>query len=124
VSEQRQQLGQRGEQEAERFLRQRGLRVLARRYRTTAGELDLVAADGVTIVFVEVKTQTTRGAADPEEKVRRDKRNRMVRAARAFVRQKRLDERPCRFDIVAVVCPTDGPPEVRHFEDVFQPRDW
>ena len=56
-------LGRRGERRAARFLRSRGLRILAHSYRNSLGEIDLVALDGATVVFVEVKTRAEIGRA-------------------------------------------------------------
>jgi putative endonuclease len=124
MGSERDALGLEGEKRAERVLRRLGMRVIARRYRVTAGELDLVCADGRTIVFVEVKTQSDRDYVDPEQRLTRTKRQRMIRAARSFVAKKRLAERPCRFDVVTVTLQTAGEPCVEHFPDAFVPDRW
>lgn len=109
---------------AERFLRRSGFQLLARRFRTPAGELDLVMSDGATLVFVEVKTQTNARYLDPQERLDTQKRRRLVRAARWYVTQHRLSGRPCRFDVVSIVRPMDGPPRIEHFPDAFAPKNW
>lgn len=100
------------------------MRVLARRFRTPAGELDLVMMDKATLVFVEVKTQSGAKHLDPHERVRSEKRRRLIRAARWYATQHRLRERPCRFDVVSIVRPKDGPARVEHFTDAFAPESW
>jgi putative endonuclease len=117
----RQRLGQHGERLAERFLRRRGLKIVARRFSTPLGELDLVMRDGETLVFVEVKTRRDRVHADPEDAVRRDKQRRMTRAARWLIHQRRWGDRPCRFDVVAVTWPPEGEPQIEHFPNAFLP---
>lgn len=121
VDDPRHQLGHAGERLAERFLTERGLKTLARRFASPVGEIDLVMRDGDTVVFVEVKTRHDRSLADPEDAVRAGKQRRMTRAARWFIRHKHWDDRPCRFDVVAVVVPPDGEPEIEHFPDAFLP---
>lgn len=113
-------LGQRGERIAERHLRRAGMRVVARRFRTPVGEIDLVMRDGAELVFVEVKTQRSAAFAPPQDQVGPPKQRRVVRAARWFVRSRGLERTPMRFDVVAVVGPADGSFEVRHLRDAFR----
>lgn len=107
---------------AERVLREGGMRILERRYRVQAGEIDLIALDRDTIVFVEVKTQMGNELLDPEERINRDKQTRMARAARFYISQKRLEDAPCRFDAVAVIFDCTGIPQTRHTRDAFLPN--
>ena len=95
-------LGRRGERAAERYLRRNGYRIVARNFRAAGAEIDLVAIDGETLVFVEVKTRSSRAAGAPEEAVDERKQKQMRRAAEAFARRYRADEIEMRFDIVAV----------------------
>jgi len=124
VSDLRSELGQRGEKLAEGFLRKQGMKTVARRYRTPVGELDLVMREGETIVFVEVKTQRDTRYQEPQERVRADKRRKLLKAARWFVAQKPWADPPCRFDIVAVTLPEVGEPRIVHFADAFVPQRW
>ena len=120
------ELGHKGERLAERFLKKRGYRLLARRFSTPAGELDLVMRAGDTLVFVEVKTQSDRAFGDPEQRVTLTKQRRLARAAKWFLTQKRYtkSEPPCRFDVVSVIVPEAGDPEIEHFPDAFVPQRW
>jgi putative endonuclease len=95
-------LGRRGERAAEKYLKRNGYRIVARNFRASGAEIDLVAMDGETLVFVEVKTRRSRAAGAPEEAVDERKQLRMRRAAEAFSVQYRTGERELRFDIVAV----------------------
>jgi putative endonuclease len=121
VTDTRSELGLQGERLAERFLKQRGLKTLARRYSTPVGELDLVMRAAETIVFVEVKTQRDRAFKDPQEQVTPAKRRRLLKAARWYLNHKHCEDQPCRFDILAVVLPEDGEAEIEHFPDAFTP---
>lgn len=114
-------LGERGEREAAGFLRRKGYRVLARRYRTRRGEIDLIARDGDTLVFVEVKT---RRVGAPAEAVTLQKQRRLARAAYEFAREQRVLGQRARFDVVAIVWPDDRrPPSIEHLPHAFEPPD-
>jgi putative endonuclease len=95
-------LGRRGERAAEKYLKRIGYRIVARNFRAAGAEIDLVAMDGDTLVFVEVKTRRSREAGAPEEAVDERKQLRMRRAAEAFSVRYRVGEKDVRFDIVAV----------------------
>ncbi len=102
MPDERQILGAEGEREAERFLRRERYAILARNYRCPAGEVDLVALDGRTVVFVEVKTRTGAGFGTPLEAVGARKRRQIIRAARHYLARHRLHDRNARFDVVGV----------------------
>jgi len=113
-------LGVRGESAAAGFLRRKGYRILARAQRSRFGELDLVALDGRTVVFVEVKTRQSDQAGQPAEGVDAKKQRRLTRLAVGWLKQHRLLECPARFDVVAVLWPADGrPPTIEHFPNAF-----
>lgn len=120
----RHELGQSGERAAEKLLRGRGLKTLARRFSTPAGELDLVMQDGQTIVFVEVKTQRDAIWQDPEQRVDATKQRRLIRAAKWYVVANHLEERPLRFDVVTVIQAPPAADRIEHFADAFAPRRW
>ncbi len=95
--------GRESERAAVRFLRRSGLRVLATNYRSPCGELDIVARDGDTIAFIEVKARADLGHGGPGEAVDRTKRKRIARAASHYLSRFGLDDRECRFDVIAIV---------------------
>lgn len=110
-------LGDRGEREAGRFLRRRGFRILVRGYRTARGEIDLIARDGDTLVFVEVKT---RRHGEPAEAVNAEKQRRLTLAALRFLKEHGLLEQRTRFDVVAIVWPEQRQaPTVEHIRGAF-----
>jgi putative endonuclease len=114
-------LGFRGERVAEKFLKRLGYKIVARGLRSRGGELDLVAVDGRTIVFVEVKTRTSDRYGAPEEAVDLHKQKRMTRAALMFLKRHGLLEYSCRFDVVAVSWPAGSKkPTIEHFENAFE----
>jgi putative endonuclease len=116
----RKTLGQRGEAAAARFLKRRGYKIVARSDRLEPGELDLVAVDGRTIVFVEVKTRQTADLGHPAEAVDAAKQRRLTRLAVTYLKRHRLLDYPARFDVVAVTWP-DGQrrPLIEHFPNAF-----
>jgi putative endonuclease len=99
---QRQELGESGEDLAVEELERRGYAILARRYRTRHGEIDVVARDGETTVFVEVKARTTAEFGAAAAAVTPWKQRRLVSMATDYLVRYRLMDRPCRFDVIAV----------------------
>jgi putative endonuclease len=95
-------LGDAGERHAARHLQQAGLRILVRQARTRFGEIDLIALDGDTLVFVEVKSRRDDRPGSPAEAVNDGKQRRLTRAALAWLKRRGLLGRRCRFDVVAV----------------------
>lgn len=102
------------------LLEKLGYRILARRFRSRLGEIDIVAEDDGTIVFVEVKTRRSRSHGSPEESVTSLKQRRLVRMAEAFLAARDLHGRDCRFDVVAVEIPEGERTTVRHLKDAFR----
>ena len=118
----RSKLGQSGEKRAERFLRRIGYRIVSRNYRCPAGELDLIALDGTTVVFVEVKTRSSRQRGNPEDAVNPTKQRQLVRCARFFLHQTQSEDRACRFDVIGIAADETGKPVLEHFVDAFEPK--
>ena len=112
-------LGARGERIAARTLKRGGYRILARNFTCPAGELDLIALDGDTVVFVEVKTRTSDQSADPEANVHYHKKRQLARTAKYYLAMTGAADRPCRFDVVAVVLAPRHKPVIEHFIDAF-----
>jgi putative endonuclease len=119
-------LGQTGEAAAARFLERRGLVILARNLRSRLGEIDLVARDGPTLVFVEVKARRGGLPGDlPEAAVDARKRARLARLALSYLAARRLGERSCRFDVVGVsLDEVGGVAGVRHLRHAFDLDGW
>jgi putative endonuclease len=114
-------LGLRGEEVAARFLKRLGYTIVARGDRLKPGEIDLVAVDRQTVVFVEVKTRESADAGHPSEAVDAAKQRRLTRAAVTFLKRHRLMESPARFDVVAVTWPAgQRRPTIEHFPNAFE----
>ncbi len=95
-------VGKSGEDRAVNFLQQKGFSIIRTNYRTPDGEIDIVAQDGDTIVFVEVKTRRSLSYGTPEEAVDAVKQNQLKKIADQFISHYQLFDRDCRFDIVAL----------------------
>ncbi|MBI1345797.1 YraN family protein [bacterium] len=114
-------LGSAGEEQAAAYLRQLGWRILARNYRHRLGELDLIAQDGDTVVFVEVKTRSGASHGLPLEAVHLDKQRRITRIALAYLKQRGWLERRSRFDVISIVLSGgDQPPQLSHYRHAFE----
>jgi putative endonuclease len=99
------------------YLRSVGYRVVASSYRTQDGEVDIIAWDGEVLAFIEVKSLSASGS--PEDAVGTRKRQRIIRAAKTYIMKRRLHEKPCRFDILAVTRRRGSAPEFRLLRDAF-----
>jgi putative endonuclease len=95
-------LGEWGENEAARYLEERGLRVVARQYRQKWGEIDLICRDRETWVFVEVKTRSLAYQPSAIDSITPRKRQRIIRAALSYMKWKRLEGCSLRFDLVLI----------------------
>jgi len=112
-------LGGEGEARAARLLEASGYTILARNARADRVEIDLVAARGDLVTFVEVKTRRSRSHGSPEEAVDWRKRRRLVRGAAAFLREHALHARRVRFDVVVCEVDAAGVWRLRHLEGAF-----
>jgi putative endonuclease len=116
------ELGDRGEETAVCHLRSLGYRIVERNYRCRLGEIDCVAVQGKTLVFLEVKSRRSDEFGGPLEAVDARKRRRMTRLARYYTQQKRLTDVAQRFDVVAVWF-EGGTPRVEVYANAFEAED-
>lgn len=120
VARSRRDVARRGEAAAAAWAAARGWRILHRNYRCRLGEIDLIARDGDTVVFVEVKARRGPGWGDPVEAVDGRKRARVARVARHFLLVSGLATAPCRFDVAAVRVGWRGDAAVEWITDAFR----
>jgi len=106
--------GQYGEERACAYLRRQGYAIIERNWRSRFGEVDIIARDGETLVFVEVKSRTGAGFGGPEAALTPQKRRRIVATARAYLSEVR-PELAVRFDLVAL-----RPGRITLYRDAFQ----
>ncbi len=114
-----QQIGAWGEQYAARYLQEQGYEIIERNYRYgRSGEIDIVARDGDTLVFVEVKTRRSHRFGLPEEAVTLAKQNQLRKLAVAFLTEYGIEDAPCRFDVISIDI-HEGQVQLRHLPDAF-----
>lgn len=111
-------LGQKGEAIAAEYLTQRGYRIIERNCRTKLGEIDIVAHDGQTLVFVEVKTRSQGAPVHPIAAVDSRKQRKLRQLAESYLLKHGLSEREVRFDIVCVLEGNKGQ-DVEHLTNAF-----
>lgn len=114
----RSETGRVGEKLASRHLEDAGFVVRQRNWRCRYGEIDLVCDDGAVVVFVEVRTLRTKRFGRPEASVDLGKRRSLVRAGQIWLKLHRCNQRPVRFDVVAVEL-GEGDPVIRHHRGAF-----
>lgn len=123
------QLGKLGEAYAAAYLEQRGYRLVAANFTLPVGrnlrdlvvnaEIDLIAYDGETLCFIEVKTRASDWFAPPQVNVDLRKRRQVARAARAYRRMFELENAAYRYDVVTVVLPDDANPRIELIKNYF-----
>ena len=111
-------LGNVGEDLACEELERRGYAIIARRYRRRGGELDIIARDGQTMVFVEVKARAGRAFGEACEAVTANKRRTITRLALDYLMRHRVDECSCRFDVVSIHFES-GTPVIDVYQNAF-----
>jgi putative endonuclease len=117
----RSEIARRGEDAAAAFLERVGMQIEVRNWRSSAGEIDIVARDGDELVFVEVKTRRSERAGTAAEAVSAAKQGRIVRLARAYVAM--AGEQPqtgVRFDVIAIRVIAEDRALLRHYRAAFE----
>jgi putative endonuclease len=111
-------LGNWGEQRAAEFLENLGYKIIACNFRHGHGEIDIIADDKGTLVFVEVKTQKSDAMGEAFTWVTRKKQRQIGRVALAYLTVNNISNRDCRFDVIAVAKGLDGV-EIKHIPNAF-----
>ena len=117
--ERRDPLGERGENVAAKELQKLGYRIYVRNFKCALGEFDIVARDGKTLVFVEVKTRMADDPT-PEEQINPEKMHQITKAAKHYLSRYGEPKPPARFDVVAIVWSSGQPPVIRHTKNAFE----
>lgn len=119
TSSHNQELGRRGEQAALRFLEQKGYYVHDCNWTCRAGEIDIVAEDEGTLVFVEVKTRSNCDKGLPEEAITPEKRKRYEVLAAYYLKGHEFTDKAVRFDVVSILVFSENRAFLRHHVDAF-----
>ncbi|HQP10182.1 MAG TPA: YraN family protein [Candidatus Omnitrophota bacterium] len=113
-------LGQAGEQEAVTFLERQGYRILERNFRNPLGEIDIIAKEGDTICFIEVKTRSSQAFGSPFESVTPAKQRKIIHVALSYLKSKGREESKARFDVIAVCLEQEGPGRIEMIKNAFE----
>ena len=97
------ELGKRGEEVALRFLKKKGYRIIEKNYVCNMGEMDIIAKEKDTLVFIEVKTRTSQEFGPPQLAVNAWKQKQLSKVALNYLKEKRLEDVKARFDVVAIL---------------------
>ncbi len=112
-------LGVIGEELAFHFLSARGYKVLLKNFECPLGEIDLIAKESGSLVFIEVKSRSSLDMGFPAEAVTFRKQTQIVNTARYYLKRYGIQEVPCRFDVVSVLLLKDKEPEIELIRDAF-----
>jgi putative endonuclease len=116
-----QQVGKKGEEAALRFLKRKGYRILQKNYVCKMGEVDLIAKEKDTLVFIEVKTRTSTTFGPPQLAVNAAKQIQLSQAALCFLKENKLEDVRARFDVVAILLGPEGE-KIELIQDAFDLR--
>ena len=112
-------LGSKGESLAVKFLKTKGYKIISRNYKTAIGEIDIIAQDGETVVFIEVKTRANDAFGYPFEAVHSRKRRKLKNLALLYLKN-HGKELPVRFDVLSIMYIEDSIKEIEHIKDAFE----
>lgn len=113
------ELGRSGEDVATEYLKKKKYKVVDKGFRFLRGEIDIIAYDGETLVFVEVKTRKSTRFSQPEESVTPAKRKQLRRVAQGYLLRKHIQDVECRFDVISVTFDELEGYTVKHITDAF-----
>lgn len=116
----RRQLGKEGERLAVQFLRQKSLSIRQTNFRCWAGEIDIIAEDAGSIIFVEVKTRSGQDYGFPEEAVTYHKQRKLIQLAGYYLQKEQLENKCCRFDVITIMMKDNKVARIDHIEDAFR----
>jgi len=112
-------LGNLGEWVAGQYLKNRGYAILNNHYTARWGEIDLVVQDQKEIVFVEVKSKSSKRFGMPVEAVTEQKLSRLIKTIHCYLQEERLNELKYRIDVISIIFSSFMPPAIQHFKNVI-----
>ena len=112
--------GRKGEEEAVSYLRKNGYKIIERNYRTKLGEIDIIADCKGCICFVEVRAKNNPAFGSPEETILKNKQLQISKAALAYIKKFKLEDKSCRFDVVSIQNVYSSAPEIKLIKNAFE----
>ena len=113
------ELGKKGEEIALRFLKKNGYHIIEKNYVCKMGEMDIIAKEKDTLVFIEVKTRTSTTFGPPQLAVNSSKQRQLSKVALYFLKEKGIEDVKARFDVVAILLGAKGE-EIELIRDAFE----
>lgn len=107
-------LGKQGENKAVNYLKKKKFKILETNYKNLLGEIDIIAKDKKILVFIEVKTRSSKAFSLPSYAVNKSKQHKIRKTATLYLKVKNLFESHCRFDVIEIL---DG--EINHIVNAF-----
>jgi putative endonuclease len=112
-------LGQRGEAIAAAYLKGQRFTIIERNFHCKCGEVDIIARDGKTLVFIEVKTRRTLSFGPPQMALTPFKQRQISKAALTWLAKKKQFGASARFDVIAIIVPDHQVPQIDHIRNAF-----
>jgi putative endonuclease len=119
----KQELGKLGEALAAEYLAKHSMKTLRKNLRTSIGEIDILALEGDTVVFVEVKTSAASSPVRPEDQLTRTKKLHIARTALKFIQEKNLLKNRLRIDLLGIIVDEKGGARFNHIKNAFEPGE-
>lgn len=119
MSQSTKDFGDKGEDIAAEFLSAKGFSIIERNFRYGHGEIDIVAKEGETLVFVEVKTRTNLEFGDPIISITKGKQKQIKKIAEAYLFDKEIKDTDCRIDVIGILLLKGEKPDINHIENAF-----
>jgi putative endonuclease len=119
------EIGTLGENIAKNYLEEKGYKILETNYKTKIGEIDIIAKKGKNLVFIEVKTITTKENFLPEDKVDKRKRAKLINLVKFYLQEKKINfDIPIQIDVIGIKLGKDKESEIQHFENVIEDKEF
>ncbi len=119
MSHKRINLGKHGEEQAVRFLRDKGYTIAERNFRTRCGEIDIIAKKQGILIFVEVKTRKSNFLESPFAAVTQKKQHQISKVAQEYLSRKNLFQMDAQFDVISITIEENNTPQIEHLENAF-----
>ncbi|MFQ6083720.1 MAG: YraN family protein [Candidatus Aminicenantia bacterium] len=113
------QLGREGEILAAKYLKKKRYHIVEKGFKALGGEIDLIAYDGDTLVFIEVKTRKSLEFGFPQEAVTPQKQEQLRKIAQGYLMKNNLNNIKCRFDVLGILFSETKEPEIFHIKNAF-----
>ncbi len=115
----RKKIGDAGEKIAERFLKKKGFIILEKNFKNRYGEIDIIAKDEDWLVFIEVKTKSSKNFSEPETWVDFKKENKLIKMADYYLSEKNIVDTDCRFDVIGITLGKKNEEKIEHIKNAF-----